>query len=356
MSTMTTEPPATPRDRSLALKGAAILGALILAALIMGAALARPAQAQTAPGPSDGSETLTMMGELQRYTTTADDTLLDIARRFNLGFVALRAANPGVDPWLPGAGVDLLLPTAHLLPDAPQEGLVVNLAEMRLYHFVVPGAEPASHPIGVGREGRSTPLGTTTIGRKAADPAWYPPASIRAEKPELPAMVPPGPENPLGRHALYLGWPAYLIHGTNKPLGIGRRVSSGCLRMYPEDIEQLFNTVPVGTQVTVVDQPIKVAWVGETLYVEVHPSMSQADQLEDDGAFRYETPEGLLDMVRAAAGDAFDRVDLTAVLRAGTERRGYPVAVLGASPAAPSPTADATPGPLPLRLDGSDDV
>jgi len=202
---------------------------------------------------------------------------------------------------------------------------------MRLYYFEEPGAAPESYPIAIGREGRNTPLGTTQVVRKTENPTWYPPASIRAEKPELPPVVPPGPDNPLGAYALYLGWPAYLIHGTNKPWGIGRQASAGCIRMYPEDIERLFARVPVGTTVTVVNQPVKIAWIGDELFVEVHPTDTQAAQLELKGTFDAaesgQTIANIVARVRHAAGKEEDRLDYQTILKAALERRGYPVQV-----------------------------
>lgn len=291
------------------------VGALLLA---LGGAML-PAGASHAAGD--------VVGWMATYRTLYEDTLPDVARRFDLGYVELIAANPGVDPWLPGAGAEIVLPTAHLLPDAPHRGIVINLTEMRLYRFPRPDAEPETYPIGIGREGRMTPLGHTSVVRKAEGPTWYPPASIRADKPYLPASVPPGPDNPLGQFALYLGWPGYLVHGTNRPWGVGRRVSSGCIRLYPEDIERLYAAVRVGTPVTVVDQPVKFGWIDGQLYIEVHPTKAQADELETTGRFTPEMPESLLRMAHDAAAAAAERLDFTEALRAGLERRGYPVRI-----------------------------
>ncbi len=157
--------------------------------------------------PGTGRAETTMIGTLQTYTTVHEDTLLDVARKYDLGFVELVAANPGIDPWLPGEGVTLLLPTAHLLPASPKQGIVVNLTEMRMYYYRTAGQLPETHPVGIGSEGNNTPIASTRITHKTANPVWYPPASIRREKPELPAMVPAGPDNPMGLFALYLGFP-----------------------------------------------------------------------------------------------------------------------------------------------------
>jgi len=232
-----------------------------LAGLAVAAALALPA-----PAHATGND---IIGEVSTYTTEHEDTLLDVARKFDLGFVELVAANPGVDPWLPGEGVTLLLPTAHILPDAPKKGIVVNLTEMRLYYYRTAGQPPETHPVGIGSEGNNTPVSSTTVVRTQANPVWYPPAAIRAEKPELPAMVPAGPDNPMGMFALYLGFPGgnWRIHGTNQPFAVGRRVTHGCMRLYPEDIEDMFHKVSPGTSVTIVDQPVKVGWDNGELYI-----------------------------------------------------------------------------------------
>jgi L,D-transpeptidase ErfK/SrfK len=226
-----------------------------------------------------------VVGHLQGAVASAEDTLLDIGRRFNVGYEELKLANPGVDPWLPGDGTLIVIPSRYVLPDAPRDGIVLNLAEMRLYYFPDPLDAPRrrviTHPISVGQVGWSTPLGTTKIKSKVKDPAWYPPASIRAEAEAdgdpLPLVVPPGPDNPLGTHALAFEKKGYLIHGTNKPYGLGMRVSHGCVRMYPEDIITLFEAVPVDTPVHVVNQPVKTGWRDDVLYVEAHPTAGELE-------------------------------------------------------------------------------
>lgn len=171
------------------------------------------------------------IGEMHTHKATAEDTFIELARANNLGYVEMRAANPGIDPWLPGKGVNIVVPSRHLLPDAPRKGIVINLPEMRLYFYPEDGGVPEAFSIGIGREGFDTPQGGTHITDKKEGPEWRPTRRMREEDPDLPEVVPPGTENPLGTHALYLGWPQYRIHGTNKPYGIGRRVSSGCIRL-----------------------------------------------------------------------------------------------------------------------------
>jgi L,D-transpeptidase ErfK/SrfK len=268
-----------------------------------------------------------LIGGIGYYQVREKETLLDIARLHDLGFIELVAANPGIDPWLPGPGRTIMLPKQHILPDAPREGIVINLPELRLYFFPGEGKPPQTYPLGVGRLGRETPLGQTSIVAKRKDPVWVPPESIRAERPELPLAVRPGPDNPLGEYAMNLGWPSYVIHGTNKPYGIGRRVSSGCIRMYPEDIERLFPAVQIGIPVTVVGQPLKLGWSDGELYMEVHPDVAEGDELEARGWFTPAPLPGLEERVRHAAGPELVRVYWPSVHRASLAKRGFPVRI-----------------------------
>ncbi len=265
---------------------------------------------------------------MAQATAKYEDTLVHMARANNIGFIEIRAANPHLDPWIPGAGAKVILPTMHLLPDAPHQGIVINLAEMRLYYYQDPEQAPISLPIGIGREGLSTPMGRTKVTRKKKSPIWRPTQRMRDEDPKLPAVVEAGPENPLGDYALYLGWDQYAIHGTNKPYGIGRRVSSGCIRMYPEGIERLFHRVPVGTAVNVVDQPIKTAWVDEKLYLEAHTSQKDSLTMEKDGKLPdYEVSEQDIADIMAVAGKEAKDIDWDAIHRALRKRHGYPVVI-----------------------------
>lgn len=268
-----------------------------------------------------------LIGSPEWYQVSSTDRLMDVATLFHIGYVELLAANPGINPWIPGGGTAILLPAQHVLPNAPREGVVLNLADLRLYYFPSDGGTAQSYAIGVGRAGWSTPMGETTVSWKRTDPTWTPPASVRAERPELPAVVPAGPENPLGAHAIYLAWPAYLIHGTNIPAGVGRRVSHGCIRMFPDDIAVLFPQVDNGTKVTIVDQPIKVGWLDGELYLEVHPTAIQHDNIE----YREElTPDPLpvlMDIVRAAAGADMERVDINHVYQMARDRTGVPARI-----------------------------
>ena len=243
-----------------------------------------------------------IVGTVQTTKSSKEDTLTDIARRFNIGYEEIVRANPKVDPWLPGADTQVILPTAYVLPNAPREGVVINIAAMRLFYFPPhKSGEPQvviTHPIGIGKVGWSTPEGVTKIVRRQKDPTWTVPVSVikehRENGEELDKVIGPGPDNPLGRHAFYLQWPSYLIHGTNKPAGVGLRSSHGCIRLYPEDIAQLFDMVPVGTKVRVVNQPFVFGWQDGQLF------MQPFDVLEDDTRDWKKAPKKLLNQSLAA--------------------------------------------------------
>jgi len=225
-----------------------------------------------------------LVGRVQETRVHEGETLLDLARCYDVGLTELQDANPGVDPWLPATAQRIVIPSRYLLPRGAREGIVVNLAERRLYYFSPATAGTAgvvmTYPLGIGTEGHSLPVIHTRIIEKKVDPAWIVPDAILAEHAAdgapLPKVVAPGPDNPLGQYALRLGVPEYLIHGTNQPYGVGQRVSHGCLRMYPEDIAELFPMVAVGTPVAIIDQPYKAGWSGEVLYLEAHPPLAEA--------------------------------------------------------------------------------
>ncbi len=234
-----------------------------------------------------------VIGQVTTIRSVAAETFVDIARRHGLGYTDLKRANPDVDPWLPGEGTAVVLPTQFVLPDAPRRGIVLNLAEYRLYFYPKRRAgEPqtvVTYPISIGRMDWETPLGRTRVVAKAVEPSWYVPESVHQERrdegePPLPRVVPPGPDNPLGSRALRLGLPGYLIHGTNRPAGVGMRVTHGCIRMFPEDIEVFFDQIPVGMPVTIVNQPIKFGWRQGRLFMEAHEFLASAAPVTPDEA------------------------------------------------------------------------
>ncbi|WP_040575029.1 L,D-transpeptidase family protein [Methylohalobius crimeensis] len=276
--------------------------------------------------PSD----VDVVGRVEAARVQKGDTLLDIARRFDIGQNEILLANPRLDRWIPSAGAKVVLPKRFILPEAERHGIVLNIPEMRLYYFPPSrGDAPPqviTHPVSIGRMDWSTPLGTTRVVAKTQDPVWRPPESIRKEHAEqgdpLPKVVPSGPDNPLGKYALRLGIPGYLIHSTNKPFGIGMRVTHGCVRMYPEDIERLFPEIPVGTPVTLVNQPIKTGWFAGELYLEVHPPLEEAD-------IDYEKMlERALTLIEEKTqGDASIRLHGSAFRKALEEQTGIPVKI-----------------------------
>ena len=280
--------------------------------------------------PAEGTD---IVGHIQITTAHHEDTLSDIARRYDLGYEEIVAANPGMDPWLPGEGTRVVLPTQFVLPDGPRQGLVLNLAAMRLFYFPTPGAnEPAkviTHPIGIGREGWRTPQGTSRITEKIVQPTWTVPASVRKEHAEkgepLPPVVPPGPDNPLGEYAMRLSLPSYLIHGTNQPYGVGLRVSHGCVRLYPEDIARLFPEVPEGTRVTIVNQPYMAGWRNGQLYLEAHPPLAEDSK-------RWGNSLKPMEKVLAAKAAGADAIDWDKARKVAQEARGIPIPVSPDSP------------------------
>ncbi len=275
--------------------------------------------------PSD----VDLLGGIEYTTAEEEDTLLDIARRFDVGQNEIVLANPEVDRWMPREGTRVLLPKRYILPNTKHSGLVLNVPEMRLYYYSRPGRnrvkEVITHPISVGRMDWLTPLGDTRVVNKTKNPVWRPPKSIKAEHAAegdpLPDVVPAGPDNPLGQYAIRLGVPGYLIHGTNKPLGVGMRVSHGCVRMLPEDIKSLFPRVRVGTPVHIVDQPIKIGWLAGTLYIEVHPPLEEEDQSYDAAL------EKTLDLIAGLDLSFRPGIDGRVLRQALKQRLGYPVPI-----------------------------
>lgn len=228
-----------------------------------------------------------VIGSVQYAVADEDDTLMDIAHRFNVGFDAIKAANPGLDPWVPGAGSQIVIPSRFVLPSAKRNGIVVNVAEMRLYYFFQPEGSPplvSTFPISIGREGLDTPLGQYKVLHRLRRPSWTVPPSAHAEAKargeQLPRVVLPGPDNPLGEYAMTLDAPGYLIHGTNRPFSIGMRVSRGCVRLYPEDIELLIHRTPKATPVHIVDESFKYGYRDGVLYFEVHKPTTEHGELD----------------------------------------------------------------------------
>lgn len=278
-----------------------------------------------------------------------DETLLDVALRYTLGQTEIIKLNPKVDRWLIKKGQIVRLPNRRVLPDTPRNGITLNISEFRMYYYPPEQkGEVMSFAHGIGRQDWKTPLGKTSVIRKIKDPAWHPPESIRREHAAmgdpLPEIVPPGPHNPLGTRALYLNLPGeYRIHGTDvdKIFGIGMQITHGCVRMYPSDVEALYEVVPVGTPVYIVKQPIKVGWLDNVLYIEAHPDLEGEEMGQQQ---RYETALRLIQKVTGEQAPEFDQKALNQAL---TDLDGEPVAIY--ERVEPPPAAMETQQSLPME-------
>ncbi|NHB91240.1 L,D-transpeptidase family protein [Photorhabdus cinerea] len=269
-----------------------------------------------------------LIGENTIFVVPDDGRSLEaISAKYKIGLLAMLEANPGTDPYLPAPGSELIIPSQMLLPDTPRQGIVINLAELRLYYFPKGKNKVIIYPIGIGQLGRNTPVMTTSVSQLIKDPTWTPTKNIRKNYAEqgitLPAVIPAGPENPMGLFALRLaaGRGEYLIHGTNADFGIGMRVSSGCIRLRPDDIEALFNSVPRGTRVQIINEAVKYSVEPDgRRYVEVHQPLSKK---EDDD------PQ-TLQIVRSANLNKFidnSKTNKNIVEQALVRRSGMPVLV-----------------------------
>ena len=287
------------------------------------------------------NSTDSIVGKLDSAVVGRDTTLLDIAREYGFGYQDIKLLNPTIDTWMPKDGELVQLPSKFILPNVVREGIVLNIPEMRLYYFPThKKGEPNkiyTYPLGIGREGWSTPYKQTRIIAKKEHPDWRPPKSIRQEHEEagdpLPEVVKAGPDNPLGDHALRLGLPAYLIHGTNKPWGIGMRVSHGCIRLYPEDIAELFDKVKVGTPVNIINNPYKIGEADGVLYLEAHPPLKIGIK-DEYGDIIESTDENMkvdftqvVEMIVASTEEDEYVIDWGMVKTVSEEAKGIPVAV-----------------------------
>lgn len=278
-----------------------------------------------------------LIGKVSSTVVKEGENFNTVAHRFDIGYVELVEANPGVDPQKTPAGTVLIIPTRYILPNAPREGVVINLAEMRLYYYPKNTGEVWTFPVGIGRQGSQTPNGIMKVLEHIEHPTWHAPASVIAERAKegviVPKIVPPGPDNPLGDYALRLSRPTYLIHGTNDNSGVGRRSSAGCLRMYPEDIEKLFHAVKNGDNILVVNDPYKLGRHNDYVYVEGHLPLQEVKD-------SFQHLDKILDgyLVELGGYRAQQAVDMKKALRIASEQQGMPqrVGQLGA-PSDPHP-------------------
>lgn len=274
--------------------------------------------------PGDGA---TVIGAMKESASVPGDTLVSVARRYDLGYVELLEANPTIKA---SDELDdkqrLVLPTEFILPDAAHQGLVINVAELRLYFYKPGTRQVISFPVGIGRQGWNTPLGQTSVVRKQQDPTWHVSSTIKKARlldgVVLPDQVPPGPENPLGGHAVYLGFTSILMHGSNDPSGIGRRSSSGCIRLQPEAIESIYDDIALRSSVMIVDQPVKVGWRDNTLYVEVHEPLQ-----DEQGQHNHDLMADMRHLVERATASRPATVDWAAAEMAVRDQLGYPIKI-----------------------------
>ncbi len=292
--------------------------------------------------PKEGN----LVGKVLTIYAQPGDTLADLAKVYDLGYDEIVMANPHIDPWFPPVGSQIVLPLQFILPPTVREGIVINIPEMRLYYYPKGENTVITFPIGIGREGWSTPIGVTKITKKVPNPSWTPPASIRAEHAAegdpLPPVVPPGPDNPLGPYALRLGFPSYLLHGSNKPYGIGMRVSHGCIRLYNHDVGKLFAMVPEGTRVETINAPFKMTMVKDHLYLESHPPLTDHTQ---------ETPQVIFQKALLATADHLPMaIEWDKVYRLLEKGDGTPQIVGRIEQSAPALLVDNQPPPMPVNI------
>lgn len=298
---------------STALKNSLLLGFILSSCFFYG----MTAKALEFALPPDGSN---VVGNIQTTRIRGGDNLSTIGRLYDVGYYEMLEANPALNPMFLMTDQPVVIPTHFVLPDGPRTGIVINLAELRLYYYPPHGRTVVTEPIGIGRKGWQTPTGVTKITGKRVDPIWYAPKSVQIDMAKrgepIPSFYPPGPHNPLGRYAMNLGFPGYLIHGTHQPSGVGRRVSAGCIRMYPEDIEQLFYRVDVGTPVLIVNQQYKVGYGGGRLYLESHKPLAEYSDNASEGNLNH--------IVRGLAERYHSKVNWDLVHAIAKQQTGFP--------------------------------
>jgi len=305
----------------------AAIASLLPALMLLAASVA----AAPAPGPPPAVDPRLaalppVIGALENeLLDDPEDTVLDVAYRHRLGFDRVARLNPDVNVWIPNPGTVIRLPTEHIVPDTPWRGLVINVPEMQLYDFTQRNAEPEVFAIAIGDSIDPSLHGAFKIGAKRENPAWHVPKSIQAERPELPPVVPPGPDNPLGPFWMTIGSTSYGIHGSNNEWSIGREATHGCIRLYNDQVARLYARTKTGTPLRLLYETIKLGRRDRSIYVEVHPDVYQRDPDRERNVFERLNALGLLPYV-----------DELTLRRAISDARGIPVAI-GALPAPAAP-------------------
>ena len=269
----------------------------------------------------------TVMGQVQQARAQPGENLWQIGRRYDIGYREIRWANPHLSPTqVLNPWTKVTIPSRFVLPSTPRKGIVINLAELRLYYYVPNSNQVITMPVGIGRDGGfDTPTGVTRVIQKKVNPSWRPTANVREDAASkgyiLPEVWPPGADNPLGQFAMRLGWHTYLIHGTNRPDGVGRRSSAGCIRMFPEDIENLFHQVAIGTPVQIVNQAFKVGKEGNELFLEVHKPIKR------NGKSFSLNRIGIVKAVQKLANNRSTYIQWRNALRASQAKSGIPIMI-----------------------------
>lgn len=256
-----------------------------------------------------------MIGTQQQHTVGKRETLLDIARQYNLGFNEMQDLYPRLDPWVIPEGMKLIIPSWWIQPDANADGIVINIPELRMYYSEKNRHSPFhTFPLGLGEKDHATPLGSFRIGKKTANPTWNIPPSLRAKYEA--ESIPPGPKNPLGGFWMGLGNTSYGIHGTDMPWSVGRLTTRGCVRMYPEDIRVFFYMVEPGTPVNIIYEPVKIGFYEERVFVEVHRDIY--NKIDDFLLYGYQ---------RLRQEEVTHRVDLDGFRKALASQSGIPTEI-----------------------------
>lgn len=268
------------------------------------------------------SENKSLIGQIQYKSVGFSDTVANISQQYDVGYNAMEGANPQLNLTKKIFSTTIKIPTLHLLPNQPREGIIVNLPEMRMYYFTPGTNRVVTYPIGIGKIGKTIPITKAIITKKTKDPVWVPPEDIRefnlAQGIVLPQIMPPGPDNPLGPYAVYTSIPTYLIHSTIFPESVGKRASFGCIRMYESDIKDFFPVIESGTPVVIINSPIKVAWQEDRLFIEAHKSLD-----EHSNSFDATLP-GTVNLIKNMTKNQDTLVDWQGVAFINQERDGLP--------------------------------